>query len=892
MKKFLVGVIFLIPIVVVIALSATGTLIGLTTSPNPSDIIIKNSDNLVITKDSAPIRVDYRDDSDFLIIDVLPAIVKEENKEIEYEADLEAGEGEVALERMGTTNRYRIIPIKIGVTKLVINPKANVNVYKEVTINVTSDTIESIVLYDESGADVGAIRDVTVGERYFVDIYPIDALYGNEIEWTSSNSAVAEVNSNGLVTIKGFGDSRIKATVTDKDGNTISAEVDIDTRNAVASQKVIYTTAEAVSEAWVRDNVALEPRATQVELVAENRYKLVRGGSSAIVEVIKVQDELGFIDLPDVMYTRNGGYLPIVGDVVNRVVAKNAVIEVSDSTILEIEKVTGLLVPLNAGEVTVKATIGSEQIEKVITVKENPVAFELDLSNADGKLGIQRTRTWGYYFLDDNLTLTNEFPFGLADKRNRFDVVWSVSNSDYATITPTGVGQEVVIRFNPAVCGNSVTITAVVKLNERLMDRVKRSFTFNVRKEKNTINADNFAEVKWVGEHRFNNLVLQADIKATEKLDYFCGSIYGNGFKYDGTAISSFDIDEGAIYVSYEEFIDCSREPQWAEAYANYVAEGNNEFNYEELVMFNANSIEESYDRGSGLKVRGLWHETRPIFDDFPQDPRVNVRYMQVYNTNRGIELGYLSDCVVEGSILGDNAQHCLFVYYYNEEYRRWGNNTLTLRNNVFKISSGPSVMVSSVPVGDGLDSNVNIAPHLKIEGFMDVYNWKTQEEFVKAISTLIGGYLAAFVPDPGLMQLIDTLLMPVLETIIEEISNDSGFQDSYYTYAGRKYVSLGLVGLGALFKYDASLIEITGRGVMLTDLPFRNSEGETIGTLASLESTFLALSSSFGLPYVTTVSNPSALVCADFSQGDPEIDPGDPVPNSKELYSKLLNGE
>ncbi|MBO7155924.1 MAG: hypothetical protein J6V83_00805 [Clostridia bacterium] len=75
MKKFLVGVIFLIPIVVVIALSATGTLIGLTTSPNPSDIIIKNSDNLVITKDSAPIRVDYRDDSDFLIIDVLPAIV-------------------------------------------------------------------------------------------------------------------------------------------------------------------------------------------------------------------------------------------------------------------------------------------------------------------------------------------------------------------------------------------------------------------------------------------------------------------------------------------------------------------------------------------------------------------------------------------------------------------------------------------------------------------------------------------------------------------------------------------------------------------------------------------------------------------------------------------------
>ena len=892
MKKFLIGVIFLIPIVVVVALSATGTIIGLTTSPNPSDIIIKNSENEVITKDSKPIRVDYRDDSDFLIIDVLPAIVKEENKEIEYEADEEAGEGKVELERMGNTNRYRIIPKKIGVTKLVINPKANVSVYKEVTIHVTSDTIESIVLYDENGADVGRFRDVITGERFYADIYPVDALHGNEIVWTSSNDNVAEVNQNGLVTVKGFGDSRIKATVTDKDGNTISAEVDINTRNAIASSNVVYTTIEVVDEVWVLENVALSATDTEIENASENRFKLIRDGKEMVVEVVTVEDEIGFIDLPEVVYTRNGGYLPTIGNVVTGEVIEGAIIEVSDATTLQIEEVTGLLVPQKAGEVTVKATIGGTQIEKVITVRENPIAFELQLSNADGKLGIQRSRTWGYYFLDENLALTNRFFFGLADKSNAFDVVWSVSNPEYATITHTGVGQEIIIGFNPQVCGDAVTVTATVKVNNRLMSRVKRSFTFNVRKEKNTINAYDFAQVKWISEHRYNNLVLQNDIEATEKIEAFCGSIYGNGFKYDGTRIASFEMDEAAIQMNYEDFMNASRRPEWAEAYATYVSEGNDQFNFEDIVMFNANSIEESGDRGSALKVRGLWDETRPCFDDFTQDPRVNIKYMQVYNTNRGIELGYLSDCVVEGCILGDNGQHSMFIYYYNEDYRRWGNNTLTLRNNVFKISSGPSVMLASVPVGDALDSKVNIAPHLKIEGFMDVYNWKTQAEFITAISNLIGGYLAAFVPDPGLMQLIDTLLMPVLETVIEEISNDGEFQDSYYTYAGTKYVSLGLVGLGALFTFDASLIEITGRGVMLTDLPFRNSEGKTIGTLASLESTFLALSGSFGLPYVTTVSNPSALVCADFSQGEPEIDPGDPVPNSKELYSKLLNGE
>ena len=174
MKKFLIGVIFLIPIVVVISLSATGTIIGLTTTPNPSEIIIKNSDNEVITKDSEPIRVDYRDDSDFLIIDVLPTIVKDENKAIEWEVVAEESDGDAALELMGElgkSNRYRIIPKKIGAVKFIINPEANANIYQEITIYVTSDSIESIKIYNEEGNDIGQFYKCVVIIGVFVQIF-------------------------------------------------------------------------------------------------------------------------------------------------------------------------------------------------------------------------------------------------------------------------------------------------------------------------------------------------------------------------------------------------------------------------------------------------------------------------------------------------------------------------------------------------------------------------------------------------------------------------------------------------------------------------------------------------------------------------------------------------
>ncbi|MBQ8178419.1 MAG: Ig-like domain-containing protein [Clostridia bacterium] len=887
MKKFLIGVIFLIPIVVVIALSATGAIISLTTPVNPSDMVIKNSDNEEIDR-NAIIKIDSRNFDEFIIIDVLPAITQD--KAITYERVDEAGNGEIELEQIGDSNRYSIIPKKIGVTKLEIRAKANVNVYREVTFYVSSDSIETMTIYDQNGLDVGEHRQMSATERLYVDINPFDAVRNNDIHWTSSNTSVAKVSPNGTVTVTGRGLARIKVTAVDKDGNTVSDYVDVDTADAVVTKTKVYVE-NAVDSDWVMANCVLDLEATINDL-GDGSFEVVSdNGVYTIETIVADENDWALVDLPSVMYLRNGGYVPLVIKLLADEAIEDYEISFSDASILEYEKETGLILPLAPGTATVNVTYNGETKSHEVVVRDNPLAFELELGTADQKLGIQLDRTYGLYWLDENYNLTTQYRFGLANKDNTFDVAWSVNDSNFADITRVGEGQDIIINFKEAAQGQNVVITATLKINELVQQRVKRSFTFKIREQKNSINVYTFEQAKWIRDFHFYNIVLQSDIVAPERIEDLSASVYGNGFKWDGTNIPETDMDfeDGAIEYDYEDFIGASRDGRYQPNYDLFVAEGNDKIVFEDMMMFNANSIEEADNRGSGIKSEALWHETRDCFKDYPEkEIPVYFRYLQIYNTHRGIQIGYHYDVTIEGCILGDNAEDCVFAYYYNEKSKRSKeDNKLTFRNNVFKISSGPSVMVASVPIDFDIDSNSNSAPALKFEGFNDIYNWKTKDEFVQSVVDLIGGYVGMFASG-SLKDAIDSLLMPILDKVILDISNGDAIQDLYYNYAGEKYVSFGVLGLGALFKFDSSKVTVESDNLMLTDLPFTDSQGKPVGRMAGLESLIKTLAPEVGMPNATTLCNPSAIVCTNFSQGDPDIKPGDPIPNSIELYEKL----
>ncbi len=921
MKKFLIGVIFIIPIVVVIALSATGAIIGMATPVNPEDMVIKDSNNVEIDK-NAIIKIDSKNFDEFLIIDVLPQITQ--NKVVTYERIEEAGDGEVYLEQIGETNRYAITPIKIGVTKLLIRAKANINVYREITFYVSSDSIEGISIYGEDGQDVGEYLDLTSATRLFVDILPIEALRDNLIQWECLPSGVVGVTQNGYVNIIDHGLARISVKAVDKDGNTVSDYVDVDTTKAVINAETVYVE-EEVDTDWIKANVVLQEDATVVANGGGVFTVSYEGEDYTVTTIITSSDEWDVLEIPSTLYTRNGGYNVAIYNLLSKEVFEEGFsVQISNPEVLEYDTETAMLIPLSAGTAIMKVTCNGETKEREFVIRENPIAFELELSTGDEKLGIQMTRTWGNYWLTDGNELTRSFKFGLLDKSNTFDVVWEISNPEAVSFERVENSQDIVLTFSEKAEGESITVTAKLKVNNQISERVKRSFTFNMREEANSVNVYNFNQARWVRDYCFTHIVLQNDIVTDERLINLTASVYGNGFKWDtrGVPNSEYNYEKGAIEYSFEHFYDKILRNERMENYEWLIAEFDAsskhqnvtppesvlypkpfvdiEITFEDIIFINANSIEESAQRGCGIRIRGVWDEARneSFAKDYPCTIPVNCRFIQVYNAHRGFEIGYTYDVLIEGCILGDVDETCIFTYYFNQEERKYGTHGLmTFRNNVFKISEGPSILFSNV-AGNFKDakSDINYAPNIVFDGFNDFYNWKTTTEFQESIVSLINNYIGMAVQGDSneanaLGSAIETFLRPTLKTIVQGIVNpktNEKIVDLYYQYAGENYVSFGMFGLGALFTFDPNNITVKDNSVMIAELPFRNTNGEPAGkSLASLENLLSNNYESFGLG-LDTICNPSTIVCTNFASGEPEIQPGDPIPNSIELYEKL----
>ena len=849
MKKFLIGVIFIIPIVVVVALSVTGTIIGITTPVNPSEMVIKSSDNVEIGR-SDYVKVDVQNFEEFIIIDVLPAITQD--KEITYERVEGVGEGEVELEKMGESNRYSIIPKKIGTCKLDIRAKANVNVYKEITFHVTSDSIESIEIYDENGIFVEQNEELLSGGKYFVDINPIDALRNNDVQWSSSNTSVVEISENGELKIVGKGLSRIKASAVDKNGATISDYFDVDTSNALVSSNTIYTSMSEITTDYLKENHALSSEVL-VSSIAENRYSFALNGESVEVEVVSVdEDEIGFIELLDVMYTRNGGYYPIVGVLATGTPLKDVKIEVSNTEVLEFEPITGMLVPLKAGQSLVSATIDGITIEKEVAVRENPIAFELELGSADQKLGIQLTRTWGRYWLDENGNRINTFKFGLTDKNNTFDVEWSASDSEMLKISKIEGSQDVILEFTEASKGQSVTLTATLKVNNLLQQRVKRSFTFNLR-EKDAINVYTWDQLQRVGVLNHNDIVLQADLYPTYMASAR-SSIYGNGFKIDATDYAV--MDESDLR-------------NWRNWLIDAVAYGRN---------LNGTLVIEDVVAVGSKAYEGTTSALGFVNTNWCTSP-IEVKYCQMSGFNEGLSLRNVSNALVEGCIFGENYLNGVSIQH---EPGRADRCTYTFKNNIFKQQGGSAIqLVTSKFREPTMDKLINV--DVVFEGFMDVYNWKQREEFKDIFAEGMLGLVGNNIVTGTLRDHLAKALAEVVESFIMEEEYDGMF----YKYGGEEYASFAYMGLGVLSVLDQEGIRLNSETPLHTFvIPLEDEKGKPKGKLETISS-LLGMVINFSKP--PHISNPCVLTCTDFINYEPEIKPGDPIPNSKELYEKLV---
>ena len=188
MKKFLIAVICIIPIIVVLALSATSDIILRFAPVNPESIVVKDSSNREIEEGS--LIMASTDSNDYLIIEIYPAITPD--KSITYE-QVEGSTASIELVQQGDSDRYDIVASGAGAVSIIVRAAKNINVQVQLNFYVQSTIIGQLDIFDENGNPVESKDDImqdgyedmtpyklTGPVRFVYDAYPIDALGDGE----------------------------------------------------------------------------------------------------------------------------------------------------------------------------------------------------------------------------------------------------------------------------------------------------------------------------------------------------------------------------------------------------------------------------------------------------------------------------------------------------------------------------------------------------------------------------------------------------------------------------------------------------------------------------------------------------------------------------------------
>ena len=940
MKKFLIAVICIIPIIVVLALSATSDIILNFAPVNPESIVVKDSSNNEIDTDA--LIMASTDTNDFLIIDIYPTITPD--KSITYE-QVGGGTASIELEQQGDSNRYDIIATGSGAVSLIVRAEKNVNVQVQLNFYVQSTKVNELSIFDNHGNVVESTDSIQNGyddlepyrltgpARFVYDANPIDALGDEEAQWFVAVGKDLVSVDNGIVrplkrpTTGESGLAIVKLELYDKDVTLHERYFAVDVSGAVASQDSVYADSEADLEAVIQGTLLIQNdlKFSYSSIggdvyVVSGSYTDEKGEKQEFEFEINVSiggAKWGFIDGYSTIYTNNGNYFAAFGYIGGAAFDENEtqsiVLTSSDDKVLSV----GLsgrkwkLTPLKAGKVTLRAEKDGAVVEKEIVVRERPLVIFQDLVTADSQLGIRMDRTWGTEWVkteNGETAYTSDFRMGIRGDTNAFDVLWTATVTDfeggtvnvapayggtepteeqpaeigaeeYVRLIPAGDGtQAVVMRLNPQkMLGATMTLTASVLVDNRPIGNVTASFTFKFH-DIPSVNVYTWDEMYWSVCNMNRDIIMQSaitvpdEVFAANNADVDAidmrSSMYGNGFLFQMTGVAPHD--KLSVFGIEGHFYHFMKGQQTVSG--------------------------EVYDRGivfEDMRISGM-----PTMDELVKiseqgkssyffcrswsSEKITYRYCQVYNCTKGVHAHGSDLFTLEGCIIGDNyttgGELAYSVANYNSGCK------LVLKNNVFKTSRGPSLMISPRQLVDEV-LNQSITPYISVEGFLDVYNWKTRKQLPDVFSTTVGTMVSAYVPS----SLLD--VPEIVSNAMTEVMNNEIYDNLFFNYAGEQYISLAVTVLGLMCTATPDRITIAdGTGMASFEMPLHDANGTPLGELKNLESLIPSIGSLIGNATVAKmkISHNPVIICPDFSTGSPNIMPGEQIPNDRELYDRL----
>ncbi|MFA5449070.1 MAG: Ig-like domain-containing protein [Clostridia bacterium] len=833
MKKFLIAVICFIPIVVVLALSTASRIIISAGPVNARSISIRGSNNQELDLNEV-ITMNVEDTKEFVIVELFPTIT---DQKIIYELDSGGTDtGNLTLSQVDDTSKYTIVPIESGVVRVIVRAKNNHSVYKSFTVHILEKTLKEIIIYNADGNIVSELM-LNSTQQLFCDIIPITALAGNSVVWSSDNQEIAGVMPNGTVYPVAPGKTQIRVTATDTMGNSITASVPVDTTRALVKSSYLYAS-HAVDAVWVYANGVVNKGAKVVHK-KDNIYSVSLDGAESQITVLPCEgDDWGLREVPQILYTNNGPFFMRVGYLetgnANTIDAK---FYVDDAGKARVEG--DVLKPLSTGQVKLYVAYGGEVKEYPIEVRSRPLYFDLNMNKEDGMLGIKMDRLFAINWLDENKEQVNTYQFGAKLKADDADLLWEISDPESAEIS-----SDAKITFNENALGKRIIVTATAMAGN-YRTKMSRSFGFHIAAEPNAINAYNTEEFYYIVDTlKGSPTVLQDNIKL-QRTAHLSAGIYGNGFTADGS-----------------EFVNLVRNAPGLYLEGNSIPSDVTEIIIEDIIVEMADDYISSPGQGQCVSLHRV-------------AVPATVKNLIARYANESLVIDKCEDVLIEGCILGETYFTALTILSRPEN-----ESTIILRNNIIRKTEGPTVLVFTSPIYQEL-FNKNIMPTLRIEGFYDVYNWKTEEEIKNMMSAMDPTILNEFSQYVDPKQLFSMIGEGVRSMFTRKEMDNIAYIDPD---TKDKYYCVGALVLGLFQTIDIEKLTIEDEGLSCHKLDLPSGDGSQIGTIVAIIEGLARI-----IAPEMTIMHSNYVITYDMKPGEgPRNKPGDPVPQTKELYERL----
>lgn len=520
MKKILIGLLICIPLIIVFAIDVSGDIIATTTDITIEEITLYHDGNLL--DDVIEIEInDYINRAYRIEAVTYPSIAAKE---------LIWSSSDIGIASVDANGDVTFTGRGFGEVKIFCQSKNNLTIRATATFYVSGSELYSIQIVKQGESEYASEISMGVGEKIQLTkiVLPAPAIREKKTNWSSSNTSVATIDGNGIVTALSNGTTTIKASVLEPARNEyIESEI---TLTVNASSKILkkdnfvfasdsvdlahyaYSAGFELIEVTGNADVDGTTLSYNGDSAGEVTLKVRKGANTENIKVkfTKGVYELTFENLDYLMSTQwaEGAYVnlknyefslvaKVANDDYQGAGPINITYEVSNPTALTRDE-DGSIYGIGEGSATIVASasgFGSVQIEIAVKIPLEYIAITID--NDEDERGVEGTRVWGNKFavkvadLPEGYDLstvtrpTVDFMYGYV-KTYQFEIAtyrpstadltfeYYSTNEDYATVDENGL-----ITFKDAAVGHQVGIYMMAKYSYGA-NAARDGYVFNV----------------------------------------------------------------------------------------------------------------------------------------------------------------------------------------------------------------------------------------------------------------------------------------------------------------------------------------------------------------------------------------------------------------------------